>query len=291
MGMVRRSGLGGTALLLALACGARTIDYGDYGDYPFGEGSGGAAGSGSSKAGSSSRGGSSPIGKGGGGPIPVGGSNVGGRPGGAGGGPHPPTAGAPNDCPPPPPPSPNIPLIDNMEDGDLFIPTYEGRSGSWYAYNDTTSSQIGPVMVTLFPEREQSLYAVFTSGSGFSSWGAGIGLVLNGQCPFNAAKYQGISFYAWAGNAVDVPVRFNINTAEVTPVENGGVCRASCWDSHGIEITIIDDWRFFEIPFWELSQLGFGPSVPFNPSQLMAVQFQIPAYQDFELWIDDVSFY
>jgi hypothetical protein len=291
--MAWRLGLGACVVSWA-ACGARTtLDYGEFADGGVSE-SGGAPGTGRGGFG-----GSRPPSGGGAFPTPnpgvLGGTGTGatgtGGPYGGAGGAYGGAAGAPPGCAEPPAGGVRNPLLDDMEDGDMNVLPYDGRSGSWYGYGDMNGVQTGPTNVRLFPPRDASRRAMYTVGRGFSSWGAGIGFVLNGSCPYDASAYRGIRFRAWAGFAIDLGLRVNLNTAAITPLEFGGSCSAQCWDSHGMDVVVYDEWGLYTIAFSELRQLGLGKAVRFDPSQLMAVNFQVGPYPEFQLWIDDVEFY
>jgi hypothetical protein len=290
--MAWRLGLGASAAVAIIACGGRTLDYGEFGDYGLAGAGGAGAGKGGKGGATSGGSGGAPV-SGGTGPVAGrGGTGSGGAGGkvGGGGGAFGGGAGSPVDCPPPGLGAAN-PLIDDMEDGDLAILPYRGRRGGWYAYNDMTGMQTGPNMVGLFPARDQSLFAVLTRGNGFVNWGAGIGFNLSGLCPYNASGYAGIRFFAWAGNAVDLRLSINVGTAATTPVANGGTCVSNCWDAHSFPVIVYDAWGFYQIAFSELRQRGFGTPVAFDSTQLLTVQFQVDPGQDFELWIDDVGFF
>src|SRR5688572_484629 len=81
-------------------------------------------------------------------------------------------------------PIPEEDLIDDLEDGDGAIHEVGGRIGSWYTFNDETMTGTQtPVPDTDFLAAEGgaggSLYAARTTGSGFTEWGAGMGLDVN----------------------------------------------------------------------------------------------------------------
>ncbi len=63
-------------------------------------------------------------------------------------------------------------------------------------------------------------------------------------------------------------------------------------DVRGIVVTLKDEWQFFTIPFGDLVQKGFGVQVPgpLDTGNLVKLQFLIAA-GDWDLWLDDVSFY
>lgn len=253
--------------LIVAACGGRTIDRGEYGDFVEDGGSGGGTGGMvSGKGGRSSSGGGKASGSGSGG-----------------------FSGNPSRCEPVEYEGPPIPLIDDMEDGDNFILRFEGRRGSWYAYNDGSGFQSPLSIVELASSPYSGLRAVYTDGYGFVSWGAGIGFLLNDNCPYDAARYSGVRFLIRSSS--ELRVRFSINTEAVTPVEHGGTCVGSCWDAHGAMLVVSEIWTNHAIRFENLAQEGFGSRVRFDRTRLTSVQFQIPAEQQFKLWIDEVSFF
>ena len=77
-------------------------------------------------------------------------------------------------------------LIDDMEDGDGEICNLNGRQGPWWTDGDPTSIDLTPgknvkFLPTRIPSgtRGTSQFAARFSGSGFTSWGAVMGLNLN----------------------------------------------------------------------------------------------------------------
>jgi hypothetical protein len=64
------------------------------------------------------------------------------------------------------------PLIDNMADGDGAILQQDGRSGGWFTFNDGSGSQqpADAAALAITPGW------ICTSGSGFTTWGAGLGV-------------------------------------------------------------------------------------------------------------------
>src|SRR5262249_25593922 len=105
-------------------------------------------------------------------------------------------------------------LIDNMEDGDASILMQGGRVGVWYTFNDMTVGgvQVPPAGANFIPDlipgggQNGSTRAAHTTGSGFTTWGAGMGFDLNNngmtKLPYNAGAFTGISFWGKGAQAI-----------------------------------------------------------------------------------------
>jgi hypothetical protein len=203
----------------------------------------------------------------------------------------------------------DLSMIDDMEDMDGSILAAEGRVGAWYSYNDTTSTtQVPPAgtpgfpMSPITPPRGTSNYAANTTGSGFTTWGAGIGFDLNngggdsgaGKQPYDASQYKGITFWAKAGPGGIGNIRMNVQDAQTAP--EGGICSTTatkgCNDHRGTSVSLTQDWKQFTFTFDSLKQLGFGMAYPtFQTNKLYAIQFQAGTKVKFDIWLDDIAFY
>jgi hypothetical protein len=193
-------------------------------------------------------------------------------------------------------------LIDDMEDGDAAICESGSRQGVWYAVSDGTSTDLTPPADGTFVQspipggRGTSRHAARLTGSGFTEWGALMGLVFNpftGSQPYDASAADGITF--WAKN--DVPVYVNLVTPETTPPTlPGGQCADSatainCNNSFAFPLTApSSDWVEYKVPFAAFSQQG--GSATWNPARLTDIDFA-PADSAgaFDIWIDDLRFY
>jgi hypothetical protein len=87
-------------------------------------------------------------------------------------------------------------LIADFEEGapDPVMVAYEGRSGEWEMFNDTTSSSQTSVVEASGGTAMCDLYALHVRGSGYSSWGAGFGFSLVGS-PMSA-RNEGVEALA-----------------------------------------------------------------------------------------------
>lgn len=189
-------------------------------------------------------------------------------------------------------------LVDDMEDGDAVIYERGGRIGVWYSYNDATAGTMNPAAMQDFVVTaggpNESTYAAHVRGSGFTSWGAGIGFDVNNaggtrKGLFDASGFRGIAFQV----RTNVMLRFKIQTGEVVPTEQGGTCTAgdSCNDAYGFDVQPSTTWRQVAINFSELSQANWGQQAPWNASTVMGFQWEVTANQSFEFAIDDVGFF
>src|SRR5690606_1931538 len=139
------------------------------------------------------------------------------------------------------------------------------------------------------PGRDSN-FAARTLGSGFSVWGAGIGLDLNddgaGKQTYDASDSLGGPF--WARVASPIVVRFSIGDVQTDPA--GGVC-SNCYDHHDIDIALTTSWAPYPFTWAQLAQQGWGdPAAALDPAHLYSLQFQVGPNTNFDLWIDDVSF-
>lgn len=202
----------------------------------------------------------------------------------------------------------DLSMIDDMEDMDGSILAADGRVGAWYTYNDTTGTQVPPAgqpgftMSAITPPRDASNYAANTTGSGFTTWGAGIGFDLNngggdsgaGKQPYDASAYKGITFWAKAGPGGIGNIRLNVQDAQTAP--EGNICSKTatkgCNDHRGTSVSLTQDWKQFTFTFDSLKQLGFGMAYPtFQTNKLYAIQFQAGTKVKFDIWLDDIAFY
>jgi hypothetical protein len=112
--------------------------------------------------------------------------------------------------------------------------------------------------------------------------------------PYNASKYNGISFWAKidSGTTSGLRVAFPDKDTQI----DGALCQASgtgtnlCWDHYGKRINLTTTWTKYSVSFSSLTQDGWGRAgAGFDPSTIYEVQFQIPVNTKFGIWIDDVA--
>ncbi len=188
--------------------------------------------------------------------------------------------------------------IEDGEDNNNQVLVQDGRSGYVYTFADSTGTTIDPVGGGQF-----SMTAGGANGSRFA-------LHINGQLssaaavyaamgmnfadpkgPYDASKYQGISFFAKKGPGSTSKVRVKLSDKNTDP--DGGVCGA-CSNDFGMQLTLTEDWQKFIVPFSALRQeSGWGNPRPrsVDPQAVYAVQFQVnEKNKPFDVWVDDLAF-
>lgn len=196
-------------------------------------------------------------------------------------------------------------------------------NGLWEAFNDETGTQ--NFAVETVSDAECGTQALHTSGSGFSSWGAGIGFSFKGtpEAPevYDGSAWTGVRFKAKKGSGGLTPVRFNISIPKSEAIASGGTCDDSvdghdCYNHPGRFLErsyeIGPSWRTYHFCFDRDLYPQFLPSTLTNAdrntvsSNLLKMQFIFNKAIDpsknveedpngglydlsseFDLWIDD----
>ena len=190
-----------------------------------------------------------------------------------------------------------IDMIDDFEDGNGALLPEDGRQGFWYIFNDGSvgSSQMPPSDMVLPVDggANNTSYAMHTSGSGFTVWGAGLGIDFRNmggnnplKLPYDASSYSGIVLMA-KGNG---PIRVSVQIEATVPVAEGGTCESEC-DAHGILLDFTEDWQQFELPFDQLAQEGWGTPADWDAMTTTSILFRVNPNVDFDFWVDEIGFY
>jgi hypothetical protein len=191
----------------------------------------------------------------------------------------------------------NEELIDDLNDGDRFVPRVNGRVGSWADSHDGSPGSMYPDPAAgLFTPSDTGdscrKYAAFVKGTGFSDWGAAFWFGLGS--PYDASKYNGVSFWAKTDNPAQ---RLQVAFPDKDTATEGGICKpnsvgaTACLDHFASYVQLTPNWKRYTITFKELSQSGWGmKATAFDPSSLYEILFQIPVNATFAIWVDDVAF-
>jgi len=188
-------------------------------------------------------------------------------------------------------------LIDDLNDGDAFVPPMNGRSGAWRtSHDDSPTASMFPQPSAPFTATKTGdnchIAALYLKGSGAVLWGS------NAVCgigsPYDASRFMGISFWA-KSDLGDQVVRVSIATKDTIP--DGGLCLPSvstgemaCYDHFGARVTITPGWKWYTLHFDSMLQDGWGPKDVFDTRAIYQVLFQIPAAANYAFWIDDLAF-
>ncbi|MBN1654838.1 MAG: hypothetical protein JXA30_13790 [Deltaproteobacteria bacterium] len=182
-----------------------------------------------------------------------------------------------------------------------------GRGGGFYAFNDGTGTQTPPANSATAPTATsishcESTYALCTNGSGFSTWGAGIGTDIGKidaatgkKTPYDATQYKGVAFWA-KSNAGETAVK--VKFPDKNTAEEGGVCDSSvpdgptaCYNDWSKTVNLTEEWQAVTITFSELQQETWGAIYDaFDITTLYALQFQVGPNIAFDFCIDDLIF-
>jgi hypothetical protein len=194
-------------------------------------------------------------------------------------------------------------MIDDMEDSDASIIATGDRNGAWFSIHDETPGSLWPpsdspfVMSPLPQARAASKVSVRSNGSGYSSWGAAVGVILKidtAKQPvfYDASAYKGITFWAKIGENSTTTLR--VDFPDKNTFATGGVCQAAqCNDHFGQSISSLGQaWKQFTIAFSELKQSNFGMQQPaLDAAHLAGIQFEFGKDATFFVLIDDLAFY
>jgi hypothetical protein len=182
------------------------------------------------------------------------------------------------------------PRIDLITEQKVDSREAEGRFGTWFVDNDGTGIQ-KPASIDLW--KVESLapatpsFALHTSGSAFSKWGATVGVNLAGGGCYDASVYDGVVIEARGPARVSLLVQ----TMDVVPVSEGGTCERGCYASHFKKVQLSGKFERHEVRFDELTQHKFGSKVAFDRARLRSVIFQVaPEDSPFDFAISEVSF-
>jgi hypothetical protein len=189
-------------------------------------------------------------------------------------------------------------LIDDFEDGDDQLMRIAGRDGSWFVSNDgsyrsqqTPDPGMDTLPSLLAPPRGTSTRAMHTTGSGFTNWGALIGanfLMGTTPSPYDISAHQGLTFAAKIGN----PMAARLLRVSIRNYDTLYGC-TDCGDHFGAPATLGEAFQTIIVPFSSFKQQGWGKPqmATFDATRTYAVTFVWAARQNFDVWIDDLSFY
>lgn len=184
------------------------------------------------------------------------------------------------------------PLIDDFEDANTRIAALEHRAGFWSESNDSTGVQqptLGiPFVMSRIPGgRGDSRFALHTSGSKFSKWGAVVSTEFSTRRCYDASAYAGLGFWSRGRGSMNIVAKMT----QISPEEYGGTCTHDCFDGHKATIALSSKWQEHRVPWSELKQKGFGQPVPFDPHSLLSLELSVsPDQTPFDFWVDDIRF-
>ena len=192
-------------------------------------------------------------------------------------------------------------LIDDGEDGNNQVTDSGGRGGYWYTFLDKVGSSINPKT-----EAQGGKFTMAQGGANRSQYGvnakgkiatgeivySGVGVnFLDPKAPYDAGKFEGISFWAKRGANSTGKVRLKVPDSNTDP--DGKVCSA-CFNDFGKDLSLTEEWTRYAFSFAEMRQLsGWGAPHPprIDEKKIYGVQWQVnQPGATFDISIDDVSF-
>jgi aryl-phospho-beta-D-glucosidase BglC (GH1 family) len=185
-------------------------------------------------------------------------------------------------------------IIDTLEDGDGAICANSGRNGEWFVANDETGTQSpgssSEIARTLSSPRGASTAAAHTSGSGFTDWGAILGVTLvkgDGRLDyFDASSFAGLRFHARGTGTVLA----SVTTGRTAPAPDGYCEEDACYHPFRAEVVLGSDWVPNLLPFDGLESNALGVMTAQDRRELLTIEF-LATSEDFDFWVDDLGFY
>jgi hypothetical protein len=188
-------------------------------------------------------------------------------------------------------------LLDDFNDGDSAATPEPGRDAYWFTVHDEADGTLEPAGEFLpSPGGLNGSTAAHIKADGFDIWGASFVANISYEgatrCPYNASGFAGLRFVAKGSGRL----RAHISMPEVNEKEFGGTCDPeageTCYDMHGVFVTLGEEWQVYELPWEVFQQRGFGKQVPFNPATIFSLQFSFEtADLPVDVWLDDIGFW
>ena len=160
----------------------------------------------------------------------------------------------------------------------------------WYTTHDATVGGVQTPTGTFAPELSTPdlHYSAHTTGTGFTTWGAGLALNLaNAKTCYDLSKFTGFTFTAKGPANLIVAAQ----VPGVLPTTAGGTCLTNCYDSHETTVVLSSDFAEYTLYWDQFKQAGWGTPVVFEGSQVMLFNFEVgPNDMPFDFWLDNISF-
>ncbi|HWZ91066.1 MAG TPA: hypothetical protein VNW92_19530 [Polyangiaceae bacterium] len=166
----------------------------------------------------------------------------------------------------------------------------QSQWSAWYTTHDATAGGMQTPVGPFAPElaTPDLHYAAHTTGTGFTTWGAGLVLNLaNAKACLDFSKFTGFKFRAKGPANLIVAAQ----VPGVLPTTAGGTCATNCYDSHKTTVVLGADFADYTIYWSQLQQGGWGTHVDFQGKDVLLFDFEVgPADMPFNFWIDNVAF-
>jgi endoglucanase len=178
----------------------------------------------------------------------------------------------------------------------------QGRGGYWYTFLDTKdnggstiwplSGALGGTFEMSEGGAEGSLHHARmkgTVGQGEVAY-AGMGLnFLDPKGAYDASRYGGIAFWAKKNPGSTDKVRLKVPDVQTDP--DGKQCK-QCFNDHGLDLPLFDQWTLYTVPFRIMKQEDWGPKDNgIDASGLYGIQFQVKEKgATYDISVDQIHF-
>lgn len=189
----------------------------------------------------------------------------------------------------------NQPMIDNLEDGDLNGLKLENRNWSWSQFDDASDGIQYLTIVQQADAPGAGSNVLYVKGGNWKYTGAGLSVwLVNRVSPrpfgyYDASIYAGIRFWVKAIGLQQLKIA--ISTPETSSLDEGGICMANCADSFTCIAGVSNNWIQIKIPFEEFILTEGKYSLALDPSRIKGIHLSIETLGDYEVWLDELSFY
>lgn len=195
-------------------------------------------------------------------------------------------------------------LIDDGEDGNNQSFVGGGRGGYWYTFCDDQGTEVWPTAGAQGGTFEMSPGGADSTGMAarykgtVAAGGPGVNVFsgmgvnfLDPKDPYDASKYQGVSFWAKKGPGSTGKVRLKVPDVYTDP--DGGHC-TECFNDLGMDLTLTEEWQLFTVPFYGLKQekyWGKPKRSEIDSSGIYGLQFQVKEPGAvYDIWVDQIRF-
>jgi hypothetical protein len=163
----------------------------------------------------------------------------------------------------------------------------DGRDGGWFIYT-TAASTASPAPTEPFRVTcggaDGSCFSACVSGTlngnAAGDWPTvGIGFTPRANAgAYDASRYRQIDFWMRAITGPGSTLRLLVPLKADTMVGNGdGTCTTNCFDAYNVPLVAQPTWQHLMIPFGALTQQGFGPHEPWDPTTVISFQWAVSA--------------
>ncbi len=162
-------------------------------------------------------------------------------------------------------------------------------AGSWFMFNDgSESGSMTPPSTGDFTTAVKD-GVLHTQGSGFKTWGGGVGMNFVGNpmlTPVDASGFKGIRFKASGTGWV------HVGLATVITLPEFEICKGqACYDHYMVDVQLSKEPKVYEFTWKQLRQIGFGsPRGKLDPKTVVGLNFTSKGPVAWDFTLDDVGF-